>query len=365
VTDVRAVLLSGGEGRRMESLGAGRLKPLIPFGGTCRLIDSSLDNAARSGLGEVLLLSQHAEKQLMDDLRRTWWHKGFRVHFGPWNGRYADGVPVALPDRGGEPERGTADALIRKASFIFTPGVRDVLVQHADHVYAFDYRPMIRHHRDSGAALTVSYQRIERRYVHLFGMVEFDTGGNLVRFEEKPAVVSSDLVFAAFCLFDAAILHRYLEQLDGTDWQHDISRDVVPAMLRAGERIVGYPVRGYWADIGTVERYLAAHLAMTDPTVPLRPRLGQLPVTIDPDVARRFVTADGNIRRSVVAADVRVSGRLRCSVAFPGAHIGDGADVSESVLLPGSRVPDGARLHRAIVLEDGTVHEVQPPETKP
>ena len=97
-------------------------------------------------------------------------------------------------------------------------------------------------------------------------------------------------------------------------------------------------------------------------------RPGRLPVTISPDVARRFVTADGNIRRSVVAADVQVNGRLRCSVAFPGAHIGDGADVSESVLLPGSRVPDGARLHRAIVLEDGTVHEVQPTgdlETKP
>lgn len=360
MTDVRVVLLSGGEGRRMGSLGAGRLKPLIPFGGTCRLIDSSLDNAARSGLDEVLLLSQHAEKQLMDDLRRTWWHRAFRVHFGPWDGLYADGVPAALPPRSGPPERGTADALIRKAPFVFTPGARDVLLQHADHVYAFDYGPMIRHHRDTGAALTVSYQRIERHYVHLFGMVEFDAGGNLVRFEEKPAVVTSDLVFAAFCLFDAATLHRYLEQLDGTAWQHDISRDVIPAMLRAGERIVGYPVRGYWADIGTVERYLAAHLAMTDPTVPLRPRLGLLPITIAPDVSRRFVDAEGGVRRSIVAADVRVDGRLANSVAFPGVQIGHAARVTNSVLLPGARVPDGACLHRAIVLEDGSVHQVEP-----
>jgi len=365
MSDVRAALLAGGEGRRMGPLGAGRLKPLIPFGGTCRLIDFSLDNAARSGLPQVLLLSQYSEKQLMDDLRQSWWRPGFRVHFGPWDDAYANGVPDLLPELPSStagPERGTADALIRKAPYLFSPGVRDVLLQHADHVYAFDYGPMIRHHRDVGAAATLAYQRIERRYVHLFGMVEFDDSGNLVRFEEKPAVVTSDFVFAAFCLFDAGVLHRYLELLDGTGWQHDISRDVIPAMLAAGERIVGYPVRDYWADIGTVERYLVAHLAMTDPIALLRPRLAQLPVTIAPEVARRFVEREGTVRRSVVAADARVEGALADSVAFPGAHVGAGASVTDSVLLPGARVPSGARLHRSIVLEDSSVQPV-PAET--
>lgn len=358
MSDVRAALLAGGEGLRMGPLGTGRCKPLIPFGGTSRLIDFSLDNAARSGLTEVLLLSQHSEKQLMDYLRRTWWRPGFRVHFGPWDAAYADRVPHELPSLSVEQERGTADALIRKAPYIFTPGVRDVLLQHADHVYAFDYSPMIRHHRDSGAAATLAYQRIEHRYVHLFGMVEFDVAGQLVRFEEKPAIVTSNFVFAAFCLFDATVLHRYLERLDGTNWQHDISRDVIPAMLTAGERIVGYPVRDYWADIGTVERYLLAHLAMTNPQAKQRPRVEQLPLTIDPDVPRRFVAADGAIRHSVVAANALIDGALESSVAFPGVHIGTGARVSESVLLPGAEVPAGARVHRSIVLEDGSVQTV-------
>lgn len=342
----------------MGPIGVGRLKPLIPFGGTSRLIDFSLANAARSGLGEVLLLSQFSEKQLMDDLRRTWWRPGFRVHFGPWDDAYTDGVPDTLPDRTTGTERGTADALIRKASYVFGPGVRDVLVQHADHVYEFDYRPMIDHHRRTGAAATLAYQRIERRYVHLFGMVEFDRAGHLVRFEEKPAVVTSDFVFAAFCLFDAKILHRYLEQLDGTDWQHDISRDVIPAMLAADERIVGYPVRDYWADIGTVERYLNAHVAMTDQAVAHRPRLAEMPLVISPDISRRFVESDGGVRRSVVPADLRSEGELISSVAFPGVRIGPDARVSESVLLPNARVPAGTQLHRCVVLEDGSVQTV-------
>ncbi|QMU71261.1 sugar phosphate nucleotidyltransferase [Streptacidiphilus sp. P02-A3a] len=356
---VRAVLLAGGEGRRMGRLGAGRLKPLVPFGGGCRLIDFSLANAARSGLGEVLLLSQYEERRLMDDLRRTWWRPGFRVHFGPYDQAYAEGPPTAPVHPVGPPERGTADALIRKAAHVFAPGTGEVLVLHADHVYLFDYGPLIAQHRSSGAALTVAYQRIERRYVHLFGMVEFDDRGQLTSFVEKPDEPTSDLVFAAFCVFDAGVLHRYLEQLDGTGWQHDISRDVIPAMLAGGERIGGYRVRGYWEDIGTVDRYHRAHLAAVGEAAPLT--VAEIPWTVAPGVDRRLVASAPGVRRAVVPADLVNHGLLEQSVAFPGVRIGRGAVVRRSVLLPGASVPPDTEIDSAIVLEDGFVQQVETP----
>ncbi|WP_369231518.1 sugar phosphate nucleotidyltransferase [Streptomyces sp. R21] len=352
---VRAVLLAGGEGRRMGRLGHGRLKPLVPFGGSCRLIDFSLANAAASGLGEVLLLSQYEERQLMDDLHETWWRRDFRVHFGPYDRGYREGAGHRPVRADGPPERGTADALIRKAPYVFGVGASEVLVLHADHVYRFDYGPLIERHRRSGAALTLAYQRIERRYVHLFGMVEFDPAGQLTGFVEKPAEPTSDLVFAAFCVFDAATLHRYLEKLDGTDWQHDISRDVIPAMLAGGERILGHEVPGHWEDIGTVDRYHRAHLALVDDNPSLT--LPQLPRTVRPDVPRRLVTAAPGITHSVVPADLHNEGRIERSVAFPGVRIGAGARVRRSVLLPGASVPAGAEIDGAIVLEDGFVQQ--------
>lgn len=340
----------------MGPLGTGRLKPLVPFGGACRLIDFSLANARDSGLDQVLLLSQHQERQLMDDLRRTWWQPGFRVHFGPYDRAYTDGVPDGYEPPSGPPERGTADALIRKAPYLFEPGVTDVLVQHADHVYRFDYGPMIAEHRATGAALTVSYQRIDRRYVHLFGMVEFDGRDRLTSFVEKPADPTSDLVFAAFCVFDAAVLHRYLELLDGTAWQHDISRDVIPAMLAAGEHIRGYEVPGYWADIGTVDRYHEAHLALvgTPPSLDV----AAMPWTVAPRTSRTFVASAPGVRRSVVPADLVNDGEIVRSVVFPGARVGRGATVTGSVVLPGAVVPAGARIDGAVVLEDGTVQQI-------
>lgn len=368
---VRTVLLAGGEGRRMGPLGAGRLKPLVPYGGACRLIDFSLANARASGLGEVLLLSQYEERQLMDDLHRVW-NQGpdFRVHFGPYDRAYAAAethLPDELPARTWPLERGTADALIRKSGYVFDSDrggggrgdAEHVLVLHADHVYRFDYRPLIAAHRASGAALTLAYQRIEPRWVHLFGMVEFDPRGRLTAFVEKPEVPTSDLVFAAFCVFDAKILRRYLEQLDGTDWQHDISRDVIPAMLAAGEHIRGHEVAGHWEDIGTVERYHRAHLALAaSPTAGLP--VGRMPWTLAPGVRRAWVADDFGVRSSVVASDLVNDGRVAESVLFPGVRIGAGARVRRSVVLPGARIPAGADIDGAVVMEDGRIQQVTP-----
>ncbi|MFF4579746.1 sugar phosphate nucleotidyltransferase [Streptomyces sp. NPDC001389] len=359
---VRAALLAGGEGRRMGRLSQGRLKPLVPFGGSCRLIDFSLANAEASGLGEVLLLSQHEERQLMDDLYRTWWRPGFRVHFGPNDRAYREGAGRCLPAPQGPPERGTADALIRKAPYLFGPGTSEVLLLHADHVYRFDYGPLITAHRRSGAALTLAYQRIDRRYVHLFGMVDFDGQGRLTAFVEKPAEPTSDLVFAAFCVFDAARLHHYLERLDGTDWQHDISRDVIPAMLAGGEHILGHEVPGHWEDIGTVDRYHRAHLALLEEGAALTPDM--LPRTVQPQVRRGIVTAAPGTDRSLVPADLVNLGRIERSVVFPGVRVGAGAHVRRSVLLPGAHVPAGAEVDSAIVLEDGTVQQVGTPDAR-
>lgn len=360
---VRTVLLAGGEGRRMGRLGDGRLKPLVPYGGACRLIDFSLGNARRSGLGEVLLLSQYEERRLMDDLHTVWnIEPGFRVHFGPYDDAYRQAgpglLPRRLPERTWPLERGTADALVRKADHIFGGGTEQVLVLHADHVYRFDYRELIAEHRASGAALTVAYQRIERRWVHLFGMVEFDRAGRLTAFVEKPADPTGDLVFAAFCVFDAAVLQRYLAELDGSGWQHDISRDVIPAMLAAGEHIRGHRVRGHWEDIGTVERYHRAHLALTrpGPSLPVE----RMPWTIRPEVGRSLVDRAPGVERSVVPADLVNDGLVEESVLFPGARVGAGARVRRSVVLPGARVPAGAEIDSAVVLENGCVQPVEP-----
>lgn len=341
--DVRAVLLAGGVGARMGRLTRDRIKPMVPFAGQCHLVDFSLANAEDSGLPEVLLLSHHGEAGLIGYLLKTWERPGFRVHFGPHDRAVRDGADLAVR----RPEHGTADALIANSEHIFTERYRDVLMLHADHVYRFDYRGMVEHHRRTGAALTIGYQEIAREYVSLFGMVEVDGVGRLTRFVEKPADPTSNLVFSAFCVFDRERLAGWLARLSGTDWQHDISRDVIPAMLAAGEHIATYRVDGYWADIGTEERYHREQLNVLGerPALPL----AQVPRTYLPELPRTHVRAGEGLRDAVVPSDLVNHGHIEHSVIYPGVRVGAGAVVRDSIVLPGACVEPGATVIGEVV----------------
>lgn len=345
--DVRAALLAGGLGERMGRLTDDMCKPLVPYAASCRLVDFSVANAARSGIPEVVLLSMHRERDLVQHLATHWDGAGVRVHFGPHDALVRSGGPppgVPLPPR--PPESGTADAFLTNAEYVFAPGVRDVLVQHADHVYTFDYGPMVTAHRDAGADVTIGVQRIERRFVRLFGMVEVDADLRVRRLVEKPAEPTSDLVFTAFCLFRADVLEKVLGALAalGEDgWRHDISRDVLPAMISDGRHVLAYPVSGYWADIGTVERYHLEQMRLLDRAGPLPPAdlprtLAGAPPRFDADT--RCLLGDG----VVVPGEADV----RSSVLFPGCVVEPGARIERSVVLPGARVRAGARLAETI-----------------
>jgi valienol-1-phosphate guanylyltransferase len=342
--DVRAALLAGGLGERMGRLTDETCKPLVPYAASCRLVDFSMANSVRSGVPEVVLLSLHREHDLMDHLLAHWDGKGIRVNFGPHDALVRAGARE-LPPR--PAESGTADALLNNAEYLFVPGVRDILVQHADHVYDFDYGPMVAAHREAGADVTIGVQRIERRFVHLFGMVEADADLWVRRLVEKPAEPTSDLVFTAFCLFRTRVLHETLAALAacGQDgWQHDISRDVLPTMIADRRRVLAYPVTGYWADIGTVERYHLEQLKLLDRPHPLPP--DRLPATLGvaaPHVASGGLVADGV--RVPDGADVRES------LLFPGCAVEPGATVERSVVLPGARVRSGVRLSGTVAAE--------------
>ena len=363
--DVRAALLAGGQGVRMGRLTQHTCKPMVPYAASCRLVDFSMANAVRSGVTEMVVLSHYIERELIDHLLRHWEgeaagagdDRGLRIHCGPQDHL----LPQGSSRRGGLPDglqlparpadQGIADALLASAEWLFAPGATDVLILHADHVYSFDYQSMLDEHRASGAAATIGVQRIERRFVQLFGMVEVDGTNRVRRLVEKPADPTSDLVFTAFCLFRIDALRdalTALSRLPSGDWQHDISRDVLPFMIAGGQPVHAHPVTGYWADIGTVERYLLGHmelirsptaLGLTDvpQTLP-----GPCPMRMEPD-------------RVITSGPVPANAHIREAVLYPGCVVEAGARIERSVVLPGARVRAGAEVRDTVVLEGETI----------
>jgi valienol-1-phosphate guanylyltransferase len=350
--DVRAALLAGGKGERLGRLTERTIKPLVPYAGTCRLVDFSLANAQRSGISEVVLMSMERERELIRHVLH-WWggNSRFHVHLGPNEhlraGTADDDAAQTRPLTTREPELGTADALITNEAYVFAEPVQDVLVQHADHVYLYDYGPMLAEHRVHDADVTIGVQRIERRFVHLFGMVDVDGAGRVTRLVEKPTEPTSDLIFSAFALFRADVLRAMLHELADLPahaWQHDISRDVLPGMIARGFSVRAFEVDRYWADIGTVERYHLGHMALlADPEL--------LPSRLRPTTLERAAPLQVH-GTNLWASQSAVVGEARYTFCYTGSVVEKGATVIRSILMPGARVRPGVHVQESVVLEN-------------
>lgn len=345
---IRACLLAGGKGVRMKNLGGERPKPLIPYGGKCNLIDFSLHNLRENRFKEVLLLPQFNEGMLLNYMIDQWCDDKFHVHFGHHECAHKIGVREALETVPRPQERGTADALIKNKEYIFCDEYDDIIILHSDHVYLFDYEPMIKYHQQTGAALTIGHQKIDIKYVHLFGMVDLDENNNVTRFVEKCPNPTSDTVFTAVCIFKKDVLWDYLQKLSKTDWKRDISHDVIPAMIQAGETVKSFLFENHWEDIGTVERYIKSNMdllahSMLD--------FDNIPHTIANNHKVLRESLDNGQTTSIYSSGSTINGMVSNSIIYPDVFVDKDAKIINSIIMPGARITGKCNIENSVITD--------------
>src|SRR5919112_6787208 len=69
---VLAIVLAGGEGKRLMPLTEDRAKPAVPFGGVYRLIDFALSNLLNSRIQQIVVLTQYKSHSLDRHIAETW-----------------------------------------------------------------------------------------------------------------------------------------------------------------------------------------------------------------------------------------------------------------------------------------------------
>ena len=305
------VLLAGGKGTRLHELTAAESKPALPFAGG-RLVDFAMENAARSGLRQVLVATQYQSAGLTAHLHRR------------WSARFPGGLQ--LRDGAVTPPGycGTADALRANLAEIARSGADTVLVLSADHVYRMDYRPMIARHLASGSKVTVAADTAPLDRASSFGVLSAGPQGAVTGFAEKPArpaPVAGDpgraLVSMGIYVFD----RRWLETVLADPALNDFGHDILPLAVAQGAAQLHRPEGEgfYWRDVGTLDGYRLAHLDFLrgGPAMPF-PLPGDW--TCPPQALR--AAAFG-------------------TVLLPGASLGRGARLARSIVAPGVHVPDG------------------------
>ena len=366
---VLAMVLAGGEGKRLMPLTRDRAKPAVPFGGDYRLIDFALSNLANGGYLRIVVLTQYKSHSLDVHIGKTW-------RMSPVLGNYVISVPAQMRV-GPRWFLGSADAIYQNLNLIRQESPEHVIVFGADHIYRMDPRQMVDQHVEHGAAVTVAAVRVPRSQAGQFGIIETGPDGRTIaRFLEKPQHEvpglpdAPDYVYASMgnYVFDKDALCDVVTQdstLEGS--KHDIGGDIIPRLVNEGRaqvydfarnQVPGATQRdhAYWRDVGSLEAYYDAHMDLisVDPIFNLYNNEWPILTGRDPMPPAKFVFADpdraGHAFDSMVSAGVIVSGgEVRRSVLSPGVFVHSYARVEGSVLLHNVDVGRNAIVRNAIV----------------
>lgn len=262
--EVVAMLLAGGQGSRLGVLTKKIAKPAVPFGGKYRIIDFPLSNCANSGIEAVGVLTQYQPLVLNEYIGNG----------QPWElDGMNSGVTCLSPyesKKGSEWYSGTANAIYQNISYIDRYNPEYVVVLSGDHIYKMDYADMIKFHKEHDAACTIAVIDVSLEEASRFGILNTNEDGSIYEFEEKPAHPKSTNASMGIYVFSWKELRKYLiEDAENENSSNDFGKDVLPAMLNAGERMFAYPFEGYWKDVGTVESLWDANMDLLDPNLKL------------------------------------------------------------------------------------------------
>ena len=371
-----AIVLAGGEGKRLMPLTEDRAKPAVPFGGSYRLIDFSLSNMVNSGYLKIVVLTQYKSHSLDTHIARSWRLSGLL-------GNFVAPMP-AQQRRGPHWYLGSADAIYQSLNIVYDERPDYVVITGADNIYRMDFSQMVEYHIASGAPATIAGIRQPIELADQFGVIKEKDGmvdeflekpKNAEGLEDDPSVVLASM--GNYVFNTSALIEALRKDAANPDSKHDMGGDIVPYFVDRGECAV-YDFkdnvvpgsterdRSYWRDVGTLDAYYDANMDLIS-VVPIFNLYNYdwpvLTGQADALPPAKFVHGDqgsrmGHAVDSLVSEAVIVSGaEVSRSVLSPKVAVHSWAQVSDSVIMHNTIINRRARINRAIVDKNVVVEE--------
>ena len=343
--NVTAVILGGGAGKRLDPLTRMRAKPAVPLGGKYRLIDIPVSNCINSEVLRIYILTQYNSASLNRHIARTY-------RFSRFTNGFVEILAAEITPERTDWFQGTADAVRQCLHHLSDKRTDTILVLSGDHLYQMDYRKFIARHRETGADLTVSVTAASEEEASEFGLLKIDSSGRVVEFREKPtgkelkdmrtdtaclglpqeqAAARPFLASMGIYVFKKDALNRLLREEFLT--AVDFGKEVIPGAL-SRSKVQAYLFDGYWEDIGTIESFYRANMAMTLPMPPFNFFDAEAPIYSRP----RYLPGSKMV-------DCQVQGSVICD-----GSIINGATITDSVIGIRSRIGLGSHLEGVLMI---------------
>jgi len=382
VKRVLAIILGGGTGTRLYPLTKLRAKPAVPLGAKYRLIDIPISNCINSEIQRIYVLTQFNSASLNRHIGRTYAMAGAGFSQG-----FVEVLAAQQTQESPSWFEGTADA-VRKYRWLFAEwDVDQYLILSGDHLYRMNYADFIQRHRETKADITLSVVPVDEQRASDFGLMKIDKSGHVLSFSEKPkgaALKAMQVDTTALGLSaEKAKEHPYiasmgiyvfekrvlLDLLNEAPERTDFGKQIIPAAAK-DYNVQAYLFKEYWEDIGTIEAFYNANLALTyqpdppfsfyDEKAPIYTRSRYLPPTklldsrvIESMVGEGCILKECTVKRSVIG----IRSRIETGCVIDNALL-MGADYYESPIerakaLESGKIPLGvganSTIRRAIV----------------
>ena len=344
-----AMLLAGGQGRRLGVLTANVAKPAVAFGGKYRIIDFPLSNCINSGIDTVGVLTQYQPLRLNT-------HIGIGI---PWDlDRNNGGVTILQPyekSGGSEWYSGTANAIYQNMKYIDSYDPEYVLILSGDHIYKMDYEVMLDFHKQNHADVTIAVMPVPMEEASRFGIVVADEEHRIREFQEKPAEPKSNLASMGIYIFSWKVLKEAL--IANADVENcDFGMHVIPYCFDKGERIFAYEYNGYWKDVGTLGSYWEANMELIDliPEFNLYEEYWKIYTKSDV-LAPQYIAADAKVDKSIIGEGTEIYGEVHSCVIGANVTIGKGSVVRDSIIMEGVTIGENVVIDKAIIAEECVV----------
>ncbi|MEH1833665.1 MAG: glucose-1-phosphate adenylyltransferase [Nostoc sp.] len=359
---VLSIILGGGAGTRLYPLTKLRAKPAVPVAGKYRLIDIPVSNCINSEIFKIYVLTQFNSASLNRHIARTYNFTGFNEGF----------VEVLAAQQTPENPnwfQGTADAVRQYLWLMEEWDVEEYLILSGDHLYRMDYRQFIHRHRETGADITLSVIPIDERRASDFGLMKINDSGRVIDFSEKPkgeallqmqvdtsvlglskeqAQQQPYIASMGIYVFKKEVLFKLLRE--GVE-RTDFGKEIIPDASK-DHNVQAYLFDDYWEDIGTIEAFYHANLALTqqpqppfsfyDEHAPIYTRARYLPPSklLDCQITESII-GEGCILKNC---------RIQHSVLGVRSRIESGCVIEESLLM-------GADFYQASVERQSNVEK--------
>lgn len=343
-----AMLLAGGQGSRLKALTTKVAKPAVSFGAKYRIIDFTLSNCVNSQIDTVGVLTQYQPLILNEYIGNG----------QPWDlDRTFGGVHVLPPYQAKnsmEWYKGTANAIYQNINFIENYNPDHVLILSGDHIYKMDYQKMLEEHIKNDADCTIAVLEVPLAEASRFGIMNTNSENQIVEFEEKPAHPKSNKASMGIYIFKKDKLFEYLRKdaLDPTS-SNDFGKNIIPNMLNSGEKMMAYPFKGYWKDVGTISSLWEANqdLLGTSPVFDIYDSYWKI-YSRNMGIEPEYIAAGAVVKNSLITSGAKIYGTVINSIIGSSVVVEKGAIVRDSVIFADTVIKANAVVDYSIIDEE-------------